>query len=667
MLGGVYLTSVCSILSSNKFVDTKKYKKSNNMPSVNFMIELSTEKVCIGSDEKRFNLSAWLTTELRPNNKQMKQKMYSLEGNLRASFKLVGNISRNLPDFSAIVFGANVRMLNSANVWATSDAGRAIIYLKDLFGNPQKYKEGVLLELKNYTAGTYKATLRVKIVVDPPSVIEKVQFYNTVKNLSTKVSAKSVETYIEELALTELEMPETFGPEAKGVRIPYLRGESGLLHFKGKIPLPSIAFCFGIDLVVINDAYAENALNQVLMSDNRTLGDLDWWRTLPVTQKARYAVDMVIYPIWFIEYITDFIDKDGSGEKQVYDNFGDSTRIGYWSGDCEDSAISIFKLWMALISCPRSRYPKLRSRGYQGSNPIIKECVSILRRYVPTLSLDAVHGAKASDREMASLKAHLKLNAHPDHFVAERLYGLCDDHCVTMSPHYMESNGQRYPTLFGEGTAYYDSMGQHKSKDFLNCMTVLYSSPLMGGLAKRIYHEPLSAGPFYMGSVMGITPYFTWYGGNFAGFWYMNNKKQRGVTATQLLDQDSGVSLLGFPVVKPGMIELLENLMNVQQPSSDFVINSPGSTPLLPLEDKKFLDSVVEYASNIGKQRFNSSIPVNEVPVLINDYHKGMFTYNNLKEAVRTLPQIVGFVYKVKPVVDGVFGIEAIFKMQCRV
>lgn len=552
------------------------------------------------------------------------------------------------------------------------------------FGNPCLLDTGVThMYLKDIEAGLKRGngtfTQNLKLLMNTADRFEKgeiqVTFQEKHFNPNVRIAAEhigvdignSMIEYIQGNLMAEQRMRDTI-PGTERMRVPYDMSESGMQSTRGE-PLPAVAYVLA-ETPKTNTLYWENAFENVMRRDNAK------WNRLTLEGQARATVLMISYCAQYLDYVGDTIDRnvrqveygkrcglfhDKQNNKfvvtkdlvQGYENFGDA--ITTWSGDCEDLATAIAQCKTAF---EKHEFPK----GPEYDKFRFMQTIS--RQYVNPLSLDVVHGAQVN--QVAALGAHMNDNFIPIRQFVDELNRTVEGRRLTKS--IQVEKMLDLPFMIGEGTGMYEPLGTDvyeavatvgagigKAIPLGNIMRYVYQCPSLAMFKKPIPHKKTQIGNFFVGSLVGMTPYFYQRGANAPlSFWYCTQNEDgeltRGATYQDMIFHPEKVALRPQPDVPKPVMGIIEEAIKLRVPPRPLVLSKRGEH-----RTNKHLDRVVQ-----GIARLKRPLPTQNVcvPVYMRPHQLNARVADQIVSDFTQLEHICKVDYVCEQITDDIWGYQ---------
>jgi len=388
-------------------------------------------------------------------------------------------------------------------------------------------------------------------------------------------ATKCIGEYAANVMQLEENMNDTFSGTNR-IRVPYNLSESGLEMTSG-LPLPAYSYVLG-EIPESNTRFWENCFQQVMKRDGLIPSD---FFQLNKSGKARVMANMVTYVPTMLDYVSDTVMTDNRMERaqhrveaQGIELFGDSLGPAL-SGDCEDLGTGIQMCHEALI---RHTFPSTST-----TFDALKEIQQIANEYLVLLSLDVVNGAHVQQKD-APKGAHMNANLVPFYQFKQVLENSPEGKKVSRElpwPTHIQWDAE-LPFMVGEGTGIYEPLGLDADKALLPVKSYVYQgTPSMGTAKKPIGHARNEKTQFFLGSLLGMTPYFYRKGSPYAAFWYTNGRQQqRGAKYTDMIaNRTDAWGLRPQPRIPRLLRKIVDEAILVRQPSYPLVLSERTSHP----------------------------------------------------------------------------------------
>lgn len=453
--------------------------------------------------------------------------------------------------------------------------------------------------------------------------------------------------YAESVMQIEQSMQEHFEGTDR-MRMPFDYSESGIQSTNGA-PLPAIAYVMA-EVPGSNTHYWENAFETVMRRDG--LKPQEWHR-LNTTGKARTTILTMCYIAQYLDYVSDTIDTNIGRSYNVqnvkpYENFGDA--LAMLSGDCED-------LGCAILQCHNSF---LQHKFPKGS--VYEEMQQIASHYIPPLNLDVVQGAQVSDDGVQHLGAHMNDNFVPVGMFRKWLENTREGRQVSATLPWPTLSGQvkpeELPFLVGEGTGMYEPLGFQYS--LMPIMAYVYRAPSLEMFKKPILHKKGETGPFFVGSLIGMTDYFWRRGANApTGFWYRTKDPKtgafkRGVTYADMMSEhhQENISIMLHPEPERQVMQVVNEAVSRRVPPRDLVL-TPGAGEAHKWKSHPLLDRLVADVASFKRAKGPAT---QYVPVYVRPHQLTRESVAHIGADMRKLDRVWKVDYQLEEITDEIFG-----------
>ena len=453
--------------------------------------------------------------------------------------------------------------------------------------------------------------------------------------------------YAESVMQIEQSMQEHFEGTDR-MRMPFDYSESGIQSTNGA-PLPAIAYVMA-EIPGSNTHYWENAFETIMRRDG--LKPQEWHR-LNTAGKARTTILTMCYIAQYLDYVSDTIDTNIGRSYNVqnvkpYENFGDA--LAMLSGDCED-------LGCAILQCHNSF---LQHKFPKGS--VYEEMQQIASHYIPPLNLDVVQGAQVSDDGVQHLGAHMNDNFVPVGMFRKWLENTREGRQVSATLPWPTLSGQvkpeELPFLVGEGTGMYEPLGFQYS--LMPIMAYVYRAPSLEMFKKPILHKKGETGPFFVGSLIGMTDYFWRRGANApTGFWYRTKDPKtgafkRGVTYADMMSEhhQENISIMLHPEPERQVMQVVNEAVSRRVPPRDLVL-TPGAGEAHKWKSHPLLDRLVADVASFKRAKGPAT---QYVPVYVRPHQLTRESVAHIGADMRKLDRVWKVDYQLEEITDEIFG-----------
>lgn len=472
--------------------------------------------------------------------------------------------------------------------------------------------------------------------------------------------------YVKENMNMEMALTETI-EGASRMRVPYYMGEAGM---QGGKPLPAIAYVMA-ETPRIDTSFWVNAHETVMRREGAK------WDSLTTTGKARMTVLTVAYMIQYLDYVSDKVDHARKhvnvGRKLGYindsedpvmiamedhihtdrvvepssqeacENFGDELTSG--SGDCEDGGGGIAQLANGLKFHdfpPKPEFDKYR------------EMQTLIRQYVPCLSLDVVNGAQVN--QIASVGAHMNDNFIPvDMFLQDMEKTKAGkERARELRAFLKEEPMKGLLFLVGEGTGMYEPQGYKNPLEPI--MGYVYSCPSLVAAKKKIEREQGVAGGFFKVSENMFTDFF-YNLGDLAPLECLyctrqsNGQLTRGASYEDMMNNRDQVAFLPKPPPSKQVMEHISERVLLRVPPRPLAVTDKGQW-----ETKNpHLDTIVEAVKKFDRPMGSPAI---KVPVYVRPHQLSAQLAKEIIRDFRKRERIWKVDYVLERITDDMYGYE---------
>lgn len=518
------------------------------------------------------------------------------------------------------------------------DVGTAHVTFDEIYKGIRQHQtfkkdiDMIMHTANNLNKGTFRITIDEKNF-DAPS-------YRQVLGDPINVQKNGLKQYSEDVLTMEQQMQDLL-KGTENMRMPFDYSESGL-QSTGGIPLPAVAYVL-CETPESNTMYWTNAYNNIMKRDGLKPEE---WNILSLVGKARTTVLTCCYISHYLDYVSDTVDTNIKGQLykpqgvRPYENFGDA--LAMFSGDCEDLASVILQCVNSFIShnFPKdSRYDKFR------------EMQTIAKSYVPALSLDTVKGAQVSD-QVQNLGAHMNTNFIPATMFRDWIENTREGRRQTESlPWGKEYQKEELPFLVGEGTGMYEPLGF--DYPMMDIMQYVYRAPSLNSFKKPILHHKQETGPFFLGSLVGLTDYFYRRGASApTGFWYTTKQGttlKRGVLYEDMMKEDhEKIAIKLHPEVPPAVMKDINVAISRRIPPRPLILTKTHDHV-----HNKQLDYIV---ANIGQLKRPPGPKSQYVPLYVRPHQLTDNVANRMVDEFGRLNRIWKVEYDLESITDEIWG-----------
>lgn len=581
------------------------------------------------------------------------------------AIKIVGTRAADLGDIpatAAIVFQGIAKHRNDYGVPCMIDAGTSHIMLTEL--DQHAWNSGPFVKdihLLMHTANNFdKGTVRI--------TIEKQEHVNLcgLKIAAMHINGASDTQLMVNYMKRVLDMGNRMGESragTEGVQCPYNFSQDGW-QLLG-MPTPAQGYMINPELPVSNGLFWTNALERTMAHDGLKPHD---WHKLTKVQKARATIMMVVYPIQYLPYIGDKIDRNRRKQqyrvqlKEGMEDFGQA--LVMWAGDCEDLAKGIMIIMAAFTSYT---FGNNSNHNAQAASPvtlgdgqvvdtstpydaIFSEMQEYMEQYIPFMSLEVVHGAKAAD-STEDYGAHMSNNVEPAHVTKDQMERTKEGRAVSKRLPWPKKMDRDLPVQIGEGTGQLDSYGY---KDGLKQVRAyLQQASVVRGFKVNLITEHGKASSFFVSSKQGWTNYFRLRGatdGIGDAFWFTTEPNgTRGAEYTDIVNATDKVGLRPMPRMPDRVAQLTREAAMFRAPPEALVLTKQHAHTR-----SKVLDRVVQHIDDLG--RATDTRPSVVVPLSISPHQLDRHVADQMMEQFAELDRIWKLAYTCEDIVDGIHG-----------
>lgn len=303
----------------------------------------------------------------------------------------------------------------------------------------------------------------------------------------------------------------------------------------------------------------------------------------------------------------------------------------------------------------------------------LRELVRIARQYVPFVTLDSVMAMaiKAKEDEGRDVTGKRKLGAH----MAVKFINSCTvresmqrtdaqmgtSHARNIPFYPEEPDTHLLPLMVGEGTGMFECWGLIVDPISGERSYVYSHLPSLSIAKKPIVHPPHVASSFYVGSMIGLTPYWFRQGYNLGGVWfgytgaYADPKIgptdgsifHRGV---KFLEMDAGADrmcILPHPLFSESLMEWMRVCTKIRVPPRDLILTQKG----IDSQSERFqaLDALASHVKKLGRERTVDHEPA---PAYIGEHQMTPSILESLKREAERSPLVTGISYSVEHLTD---------------
>lgn len=485
--------------------------------------------------------------------------------------------------------------------------------------------------------------------------------------------------YIKKIMEREIAMPNT-DKETGNVRVPIYYGDVGMTR---RVPLPAAAFML-FRTPRSNLRFWTNTAEVCLARDGRNVHDVMNKRRMDLTQRARLMVEMCCALVQSLDYIGDLFDMNRRFTQRVEgflagspdvafnpayvkgcERFGDALRDK--TGDCEDLALAIIMVWSALIDAGQAGMFGHSDHAY------LREMVRIARQYIPFVTLDSVMAMAIKAREdegrdktgKRQLGAHMAVKFINSPIVREcmertdKQMGTSYARDVPFLPE--EPDARDLPLLVGEGTGMFECYGLIIDPISGERSYVYSHLPSLSFAKKPIVHPPHAASSFYVGSMVGLTPYWFRQGYNLGGVWFGYTGHfadpaigptdgsifHRGVKFVEMDNASDRMCIMPHPVFSESLMEWMRVCTKIRVPPRDLILTQRG----IASQSDTFapLDALRLHAKSMGRE---CTVPHDPAPAYVAEHQMTPAILEGLKREIERSTLITGISYSVEHLTD---------------
>lgn len=276
------------------------------------------------------------------------------------------------------------------------------------------------------------------------------------------------------------------------------------------------------------------------------------------------------------------------------------------------------------------------------------EIQSIMRQYVPPLSLDVVRGAQVSDR-VQNYGAHMNDNFIPQQMFKQWMEKTRDGRLISKNMPWESKSIENLPFLVGEGTGMYEPYGV--DNPLLPIMGYVYQCKSLEGFKKPITRKPGQTGNFFVGSLVGLTDYFYKRGTKTPhSFWYTTDGK-RGASYEDMMNNPERVGIKIHPPVSASvMSEMAEKTLRRLPPEP--LILSP-----LAKDAKRHHNSILNHiCKSVEQWNRPKGNMYQKVPVYVRSHQLSTEIGNEIISDFKKLGRIWKVDYELEEITDKIFG-----------
>jgi hypothetical protein len=538
----------------------------------------------------------------------------------------------------------NACLMDAGTDHITFDEIAEVIKKKGIF---VKEIDMLMHTVENFNKGTYRITI-TKDGFKTPGF--RAHVGDTIVSVNPTAIKDMLYGYAEKVMQIEQSMEEHFEGTDR-MRMPFDYSQSGFQSTNG-VPLPAIAYVMA-ETPGSNAHYWENAFEMVMRRDG--LKPQEWHR-LNTAGKARATILTICYIAQYGDYISDTIDTNigqSYNPQNVHpdEDFGDY--LAMIAGDCED-------LSGAELQC----YNSLQQQKFpEGS--VMREVQEISTHYVPPLNLDVVRGAQASDDGVQHMGAHMNDNFIPIGMFRKWLENTREGRQVSatlpwpkLDTKISKINPDELPFLVGEGTGMYEPLGFQYS--LMPIMAYVYRAPSLEMFKKPILHKKGETGPFFVGSLVGMTDYFYRRGANApTGFWYRTKDPKtgafkRGVSYEDMMSEQhqENISIMLHPEPERHVMQVVNEAVSRRIPPRDLVL-TPGAGEAHKWKSHPLLDRLV---SDVASFKRAKGPATQYVPVYVRPHQLTRESVAQIGADMRKLERVWKIDYNLEEITDEIFG-----------
>lgn len=570
------------------------------------------------------------------------------ENNLKKeyTFRVEGSLSSRkgnlIPPSSSLVITSWAQRTNEFGAPCLMDTGTTHITLGELMASNGKLVKDLDLVLHTTIQigarepkGVEKAKLRFTLLKIEDGGIRLLENHLFLKSNIGDLQ-KSLVEYIKTTVEFEQNMKDTI-PGTSQIRCPFDYSESGI-EMTGSIPLPAAAYT-KYEIPVTNELFWKNAFSRIMIRDNLSVHD---FHNLNIDGRARATVLTVVYPVQYLDYISDTVERNNrhwkyqAQLKQGYENFGDA--LATWSGDCEDLAGAIMQVYDAFIN-------------FNFTDKTLLKMQKIAKNYIPMMSLDVVHGAKVAD-ENAPKGAHMNINFLSIDYVRKSLRNNEKGRYIESKIQWPKKTKSNLPVVIGEGTGMYEPLGYHD--DLQEIRRYVYTMRSLQGFKKPITHERGSDSQFFLGSLLGMTNYFFNRGYNIGAFWYgtksieSNAAPTRGIYYKELANESDKLSFIPQPPIPKQVMDVINEATLLRIPPQPLVLTKKRVTIR-----NEHLDYIVKDIERLNRP----SAPKDQaVPIYIRPHQIDENLAHQIATELRGKNRVWKVSYELENITDDLYG-----------
>jgi len=376
----------------------------------------------------------------------------------------------------------------------------------------------------------------------------------------------------------------------------------------GQLALPALSYVV-TETPKSNYHFWANCIERV--AERNKLGDVaKTWDNMSLVDQAILAMDVIVYSVQYKPYIADTADKnDRSFEKtfnrnniipcEIFAETLPGSKTAASAGDCEDLAFSIMLNYVALSEFDVD-HPMCQGKKFQS---VLRGMRTVLLGYVMIMSLDCVHGAQLSDVDKNKVGgAHMNIQAFPVHYFRACVRRAEDAfqkgvHVSDSWPFDEAHMGYGLPVLVLEGTGMLRVRSGADARAIIR--RYVYQAPSVAGAKKPLYHVKGEESKFFMAALEGFTNYFIRRGRpDIGGFWYLNEKGERGARFIDFEQESDKVMLLSHPRIPQSVCSFINEVMQLRPPQPDLILDEKHRREHVPSPP---LDKLVQRVAGLGR------------------------------------------------------------------
>lgn len=282
---------------------------------------------------------------------------------------------------------------------------------------------------------------------------------------------------------------------------------------------------------------------------------------------------------------------------------------------------------------------------------IFREMKVLMDQYVPIMSLEVVHGAKAEDHT-ESYGAHMSDVILPAWYAKECMERTKDGKRVSATLPWPRNMDRTLPVELGEGTGMLDPTGYNDT--LRQVRAYVCQAPITQGFKKDIIVAHGVPSPFFVSAKQGWTPYFALRGatsGEGDALWYTSEPAgTRGALYTDFDNEKNTVGLCPMPRMPTVVRQISQEAVMFRAPPDPLVLTKRHAHT-----HNAMLDRAVEMVAQSAQHLTDSRKSV-MVPLYLSPHQLDQTVANALGQQLAALDRVWKLDYECEDVVDGLHG-----------